>query len=255
MTTTDPIAAIVGATRLTWTVDVITTPIPCHDEPFEDIQPGTYLVGIDPDKDEETEPAIRITVDALHGGDGPHAGENRSQAVAEALAGLLRGATTTTASQRLRDFATDLEDSIRAGTSTDWRIHDLALLLADIHDQEGAQDGTASVLAEVRAERSRQDAKWGQQNHPDGTGPDVEWLCTVFDTEATASELAQNFRAVCKSNGPDRDNYLDILLEEVAEAFAEDDPARLRAELLQVAAVAVQWVEAIDRRQQGEVAR
>jgi hypothetical protein len=42
--------------------------------------------------------------------------------------------------------------------------------------------------------------------------------------------------------------WRDILLEEVAEAFAEDDPGRLRAELIQVAAVATQWVEAIDRR-------
>lgn len=33
-----------------------------------------------------------------------------------------------------------------------------------------------------------------------------------------------------------------------AEALAESDPARLRAELVQVAAVAVCWIEAIDRR-------
>ncbi len=39
-----------------------------------------------------------------------------------------------------------------------------------------------------------------------------------------------------------------ILLEEVHEALAEDDPTRLRAELLQVAAVAVCWVEAIEQR-------
>lgn len=39
-----------------------------------------------------------------------------------------------------------------------------------------------------------------------------------------------------------------ILDEEVAEALAETDPERLRAELVQVAAVAVQWIEALDRR-------
>lgn len=39
-----------------------------------------------------------------------------------------------------------------------------------------------------------------------------------------------------------------ILQEEVAEAFAELDPAPLREELIQVAAVAVAWIEAIDRR-------
>ncbi|HYF53037.1 MAG TPA: hypothetical protein VEA41_02135 [Salinarimonas sp.] len=42
--------------------------------------------------------------------------------------------------------------------------------------------------------------------------------------------------------------YSQILAEEVAEALAESDPMLLRAELVQVAAVAVQWVEAIDRR-------
>lgn len=39
-----------------------------------------------------------------------------------------------------------------------------------------------------------------------------------------------------------------MLLEEVAEAFAESDDARLRAELVQVAAVAQAWIESIDRR-------
>jgi hypothetical protein len=42
--------------------------------------------------------------------------------------------------------------------------------------------------------------------------------------------------------------WVDILEEEVAEAAAESDPAKLRAELVQVAAVAVAWIEAIDRR-------
>ena len=41
--------------------------------------------------------------------------------------------------------------------------------------------------------------------------------------------------------------FKDVLMEEVAEVFAESDPEKLRAELIQVAAVAVQWVEKIDR--------
>ncbi|WPM94355.1 hypothetical protein VG1_CDS0031 [Arthrobacter phage Cupello] len=40
----------------------------------------------------------------------------------------------------------------------------------------------------------------------------------------------------------------NILLEEVFEATAEEDPATLRKELVQVAAVTAQWIEAIDRR-------
>lgn len=41
--------------------------------------------------------------------------------------------------------------------------------------------------------------------------------------------------------------YRDILLEEVFEAMAEEDAAKLRVELVQTAAVAVAWVEKIDR--------
>ncbi len=42
--------------------------------------------------------------------------------------------------------------------------------------------------------------------------------------------------------------WAHILTEEFYEAMAEEDQARLRAELIQVAAVAVAWIEQIDRR-------
>jgi hypothetical protein len=116
---------------------------------------------------------------------------------------------------------------------------------------------TLAVLANVAVERRRQDEKWGEQNHPDGTGPDREFidLDTLDGDEdfqrdgfITHQGAANLFRDICKANGPAEDNYRDILMEEVAEAFAEMDPIALRTELIQVAAVAVQWVEAIDRR-------
>ena len=116
------------------------------------------------------------------------------------------------------------------------------------------------VAAEVVYERAAQDAKWGQQNHPDGTGPDVTvWIEQVTPTEAEpqrrtahafrAADLADGMRQRCK-RAPEEggDTYERILTEEWAEALAESDPARLRAELIQVAAVAVAWIEAIDRR-------
>lgn len=97
-----------------------------------------------------------------------------------------------------------------------------------------------SVLAEVAAERIRQDKKWGEQNHPDGTGPHAghEWAVLSKVARDECQEAAR--RGKC--------TWLLILREEVYEAFAEDDPAKLREELVQVAAVATQWVEAIDRR-------
>ncbi len=106
---------------------------------------------------------------------------------------------------------------------------------------------SASVLDEVSNERLRQDARWGQQSHPNGTGAD--WEFCSGQHAGWAQEAADDARRRCQE-APERvwgDTYALILNEEVAEAFAEDDPQRLRTELIQVAAVAVAWVEKIDR--------
>jgi malonyl CoA-acyl carrier protein transacylase len=93
------------------------------------------------------------------------------------------------------------------------------------------------ILGEIAEERQRQNERWGEQNHPDGTGT------------AMHQELVKHARAaVAKHVDFGMLSWQDILLEEVAEAFAETDPALLRAELVQVAAVATAWIEAIDRR-------
>lgn len=97
------------------------------------------------------------------------------------------------------------------------------------------------VLELVRWERYAQVAKWGDDltnDHPDGTG--------LFSDRQYARE-AQEFTDWL-AQVPGRVTWRAILHEEVREAFAESDPDKLRAELLQVAAVAVKWVESIDRR-------
>lgn len=99
---------------------------------------------------------------------------------------------------------------------------------------------TREVLEDVHAERRRQVAKWGDdstKDHGDGTGLPSDEACAEYaklitDTNADAGTVT----------------WRDILHEEVCEAFAETDPEKLRTELIQVAAVAVKWVEAIDRR-------
>lgn len=94
-----------------------------------------------------------------------------------------------------------------------------------------------NIADEVVVERIRQDALWGEQNHDDGTHP------ALFEYEAA---VAKNRCAHAARN-----NTLTwqlILDEEVKEAFAESNPDKLRAELVQVAAVATCWIEAIDRR-------
>ena len=103
---------------------------------------------------------------------------------------------------------------------------------------------TVVVLSEVLGERTRQLAKWGEQNHPDGTGSSVVWSFTgpaayVADCAKTTTDAAAQLGTL---------TWRDILLEEVAEAFAEEDKQKLRTELIQVAAVSAAWVEAIDRR-------
>jgi hypothetical protein len=106
---------------------------------------------------------------------------------------------------------------------------------------------SSRVLEEVSHERARQDAKWGEQNHPNGTRDDRRLL---RDTSLpTWGALCYRARSLTdKAAQAGTLEYLDILVEEVAEALSESDPQRLRAELIQVAAVAVAWVEAIDRR-------
>lgn len=93
------------------------------------------------------------------------------------------------------------------------------------------------ILSEVLGERASQNVKWGTQDHPDGTGSDTH----VAQSRRMRDECDRAFRQ-------GRGMWRHILAEEVAEAIACDNPADLREELIQVAAVAVAWIEAIDRR-------
>lgn len=97
--------------------------------------------------------------------------------------------------------------------------------------------GVRQFAEDVDAERQRQITKFGDQRHPDGTGlPVYRHSANRYrdhaDHAAASGHLA----------------WRDVLLEEVYEALAESDPAKLRAELIQVAAVCAAWVSDIDRR-------
>lgn len=103
-----------------------------------------------------------------------------------------------------------------------------------------AEYAIQDVLDDVYNERKRQDAKWGVQNHPDA----VAGLPYPIAVANQAREITED-RA---KNGTI--SFTDILLEEVAEATDEalaGNREALREELIQVAAVAVAWVEKIDR--------
>ncbi|MEW9533610.1 hypothetical protein [Microbispora sp. NPDC049125] len=100
----------------------------------------------------------------------------------------------------------------------------------------GLPGSLTRVLADVAAERAAQDTMWGLQEHIDGTGPE------------RSAEADQAKRAVADAAADGRLTWRHILHEEVLEAFAEDNHERLRNELIQVAAVAVKWVQSLDRR-------
>lgn len=107
-----------------------------------------------------------------------------------------------------------------------------------------------AVLADIRSERCRQDVKWGEQNYDDGTGRGVQPLMRICSDTTGAAALADLATFATETTTElGLLTWRDILLEEVFEALAESDAAKLRTELIQVAAVATQWAEAIDRRE------
>lgn len=109
---------------------------------------------------------------------------------------------------------------------------------------------TSQVLADVGDERARQDAKWGQQDHPN------VWplLGNKFDIAAHQRiPTATRARALCDERHHDGvGSWLDIAVEELCEAAEKGkDDIACREELVQLAAVCVAWIECIDRRAAG----
>jgi hypothetical protein len=108
--------------------------------------------------------------------------------------------------------------------------------------------GNVKVLEEVAAERAAQDAKWGEQNHRDGTGWGTWPENPTWDDLCLGSQEGAELESMARQILEGHPSWVAILMEEVGEALEQSDPVKLRAELVQIAAVAVAWVEAIDRR-------
>ncbi|HSU01384.1 MAG TPA: sulfurtransferase [Nocardioides sp.] len=95
-----------------------------------------------------------------------------------------------------------------------------------------------AIVEEIAVERRRQVTRWGRQDHP-SIGP---------AGTAPFAPVVARWRAINDARMESGAHSWDaILLEEVFEALVEVDPARRRAELVQVAAVAAAEIEAIDR--------
>lgn len=116
------------------------------------------------------------------------------------------------------------------------------------------------VLAEILAEATRSIEKHGEQRHlPMGTGPDEHPLATIAAlddrtglhphmlAEEIATVATADTKAHSENEGGDGSvTWWQILREEVFEAAAENGRRELRAELVQVAAVALKMIDALD---------
>lgn len=100
----------------------------------------------------------------------------------------------------------------------------------------------AAVVRDVLAELARARAKFPDQHIPDGTGGPV------------AVAVGGLLKALCQANGPERDTWMNVIAEEVGEAFAETDWNLLRPELVQCAAMFARWILDGDTRDNGETA-
>lgn len=111
--------------------------------------------------------------------------------------------------------------------------------------KESACRHTAQVLREVAIERAAQDSRFGEQNHADWRGSQKERARGLKSVRKTLAA----YRASNDSGRPL--SFYGIQAEEFLEAVEQAllaDAPKLREELKQVAAVAVLWIEAIDRR-------
>lgn len=113
------------------------------------------------------------------------------------------------------------------------------------------------VANEVTNERVRQDKKWGEQNHPDRMPEDVVIAAAQLSTEPLPDNtrflgMLANVRRINDAlNAQGKASWDYILLEEVLEALTAETEEERRAELVQVTAVGMAWIEALDRRTGG----
>jgi hypothetical protein len=93
-------------------------------------------------------------------------------------------------------------------------------------------------MADVAAERARQREKWPDcERLPDGTGG---------AGRPTYATIARN--ACDRAYREGRLTHSHVFEEEAMEVLDETDPAKLRDELVQVAAVCAKWIADIDAR-------
>lgn len=121
--------------------------------------------------------------------------------------------------------------------------------------------GVKAFAEAVDLERQAQLRKFGDQHHPDVETRDIDVVTHSYaaskadiwrevNAERSTPSISSRCALYCgnASEAHTHTAWDGILLEEVWEALAEADPAKLRTELLQVAAVCAAWISDIDSR-------
>lgn len=99
------------------------------------------------------------------------------------------------------------------------------------------------LLDLVREELMRQRKLFGEQNHPSHP----------HDVPQAMRSTANMMRDICNQKAVEKAvTWSDILAEEFYEALSEPDEEKLKTELVQVAAVCMNWLDCINRRQEIE---
>jgi hypothetical protein len=97
------------------------------------------------------------------------------------------------------------------------------------------------IFAEIDRERKQQDEKWGEQNHPMVRDDfNFKEAGTILKHMRFENDLENDFG---------EKTWLNIIGEELAEAVLATSLQEQRKEMVQVAAVAVQIIEYLDRRE------
>jgi len=132
-------------------------------------------------------------------------------------------------------------------TSTATQIH----CVSSAVEREKRKSSMTKVFKEVIDERIRQDAKWGEQNHPcldpvlltreNGCTP--ERMCEEYGVPSEAM-AKQGCDLAFKHN---YGTFAHIAVEEMSEVISTLDTEKRREELVQLTAVCVAWIEKIDR--------
>ena len=96
-----------------------------------------------------------------------------------------------------------------------------------------------NIWVDLKEERDRQDIKFPDQHIPS--------FPVQMDFAHAIAEMEQAQELTDRVAAKGLVTWWHVLREEFYEACAEPDVAKLRDELVQVAAVAIRWIEDLDR--------